>query len=147
MVNIISHKLKIGTSVTISFQNIKISFGLALANQYYERRDVLIIIWNEPQIKLKWFYRKHTLSTTIEGQKFIIEYHRTPFWTNEKPTLKLFLQEKANSWHGNVWKVMSNGSKIAAGFGYNTYCKRWFPRKYMRAFLNYQAKDYIRVTK
>ena len=105
-----------------------------------------IFIWDEQQIKFKCFYRQHTLSTTVDGQKFVIKYHRAPFWTYEKPTLKLFFKEKFKSWHGSVWKVMPNGSEIAAGFGYTTYCDMWFPRKYMRTFLNYQAKHYIRVT-
>ena len=106
----------------------------------------MVLIGDEPKIRFKWFYRKHTLTTIIDDQKFIIEYYRSPFWTYEKPTIKLFLKEKINSWHGNVWKVKPNGSRIAAGFNYSTCCKSWFPRKYMRAFLNYQAKHYIRVT-
>lgn len=96
--------------------------------------------------KFKWFYKTHTLSKVIDGQKFVIEYYRDPFWAYEEPTLKLFLKKKINWWHGNVWKEYPNGSRIAAGFNYSTCCKSWFPRKYMRAFLNYQAKHYIRVT-
>ena len=106
----------------------------------------LVLIGDEPKIRFKWFYRKHTLTTIIDDRKFIIEYYRSPFWTYEKPTIKLFLKEKINSWHGNVWEVKPNGSRIAAGFGFSTCCKKYFPRKHMRAFLNYQAKHYIRVT-
>ena len=105
-----------------------------------------MIIRSDVQIKFKLFYKNHFISTKINGRKFIIEYGRSPFWTYEKPTIKLFLKEKLHSWHGSVWEVRPNGSRIAAGFGFTTCCKKYFPRKYMRTFLNYQAKHYIRVT-
>lgn len=39
----------------------------------------------------KIMYKKYTLEcNTDSGRKYIVEYHRSPFWAYEKPTLKLF---------------------------------------------------------
>ena len=84
-----------------------------------------------------WFYRlmyrkKIIKLTTPSGADYIIEYHRSPFWTYEKPTLKLFFTEKCNTWHGQVWRVFKGGSRC----GFGTWCIHTpFPRHQMKGFL------------
>lgn len=102
---------------------------------------------SDVQIKFNWFYKKYTLSTEIAGRKFIVEYSRTPFWTYEKPSLKLFLKEKINTWYGSVWEVTPNGSRIAAGFNFGECCKAYFPKKFMKNLLECRAKHYVEVTR
>ena len=83
-----------------------------------------------------WFYRLMYRTRILKfkaesGRNYIVEYHRSPFWTDEKPSLKLFFKKKYTLWHGQVWEVFGNGK---CGFG--TYCVRtWFPRREMKRFL------------
>lgn len=102
---------------------------------------------SDVQIKFNWFYKKHTLNTEIAGRKFIVEYSRTPFWTYEKASFKLFLKEKINTWYGSVWEVTPNGSRIAAGFNFGECCKAYFPKKFMKNLLERRAKHYVEVTR
>ena len=83
----------------------------------------------------------------IDGRKFVVDYCRIPFWTNEKPSLKLFLKEKINTWYGSVWEVTANGSRIAAGFNFGECCKAYFPKKFMKNLLERRAKHYVEVTR
>lgn len=101
---------------------------------------------SDVQIKFNWFYKKHTLSTVIDGRKFVVDYCRIPFWTNEKPSLKLFLKEKINTWYGSVWEVTPNGSRIAAGFHFGECYRAYFPKKFMRNLLERRAKHYVELT-
>lgn len=93
------------------------------------------------------FYKIMYKSRTIEfkadsGRKYIVEYHRSPFWSYEIPTLKLFFKEKIKTWHGQVWEVFENGG--SCGFG--TCCIiTMFPRKEMKRFLNNEVKHLERI--
>lgn len=82
--------------------------------------------------------RKKTIEHTCDsGRKFIIDYHRSTFWSYEKPSLKLFFKEKLSLWHGHVWLVYGNGSK--SGFG--TCCiHALFPRRIMKRYLLNESK-------
>ena len=45
----------------------------------------------------KFMYHNKTIKLKADsGRTYIIEYHRSPFWTYENPTLKLFFKEKIN---------------------------------------------------
>lgn len=77
----------------------------------------------------------------------MVDYCRVPFWTNEKPSLKLFLKEKINTWYGSVWEVTPNGSRIAAGFHFGECYRAYFPKKFMRNLLERRAKHYVEVTR
>lgn len=84
-----------------------------------------------------WFYKlmyqKRTIKLTAEsGHNYIVEYRRSPFWTNEDCTLKNFFKQKFTLWHGQVWLVYANGG--SCGFG--TWSARTlFPRRKMKGFL------------
>ena len=81
--------------------------------------------------------RRKVLRYTCNGHPFIVEYHRTPFWTNETPSLKLFVKEKADSWHGQVWLEYPNGGRC----GFETiHIFSWLPRRRMLDFLKYEAQ-------
>lgn len=81
----------------------------------------------------KFMYRNKTIKLkTDSGRTYAIKYHRSPFWTYEKPTLKLFFEQKINTWHGQVWKVYPNGGSV----GFETICiTTLFPRHQMKKFL------------
>ena len=85
---------------------------------------------NRPLVRL--LYRNHRIHRTLNGVHYIVEYSRSPFWTYEKPTLRLFLTKKATLWHGQVWEVFPSGGRC--GFGH-TCIRAVFPRKQMRRFL------------
>lgn len=81
----------------------------------------------------KLMYRRKAVKLkTDSGRTYIIEYHRSPFWTYENPTLKLFLQKKFRTWHGQIWRVFKNGGRC--GFG-TTCIFTLFPRRAMKKFL------------
>lgn len=81
----------------------------------------------------KFMYRNKTIKLkTDSGRTYIIEYHRSPFWTYEDRTLKLFFQQKIRTWHGQVWKLCPNGGRV----GFTTVCIiEMFPRRQMKYFL------------
>lgn len=78
-------------------------------------------------------YRKRIIKVTANsGRKYIVEYHRSPFWAYEKPTLRLFFKEKYTTWHGMVWEVFENGGRC----GFGTWCiDTMRPRYEMKKFL------------
>ena len=81
----------------------------------------------------KFMYRNKIIALTApSGRTYIIEYHRSPFWTYEDRTLKLFFKEKIKTWHGWVWKLHPNGGKV--GFGTNCIYTM-FPKREMKKFL------------
>lgn len=82
----------------------------------------------------KFMYRNKVIKLKADsGRKYIVEYHRSPFWTYEKPSLKLFFKEKYAVWYGQVWEVFENGGRC----GFSTCCiKMLFPRKEMKQFLH-----------
>ena len=91
----------------------------------------------------KLMYRKRTIKfKAISGRNYIVEYHRTPFWTYEERTLKLFFKEKFNSWHGQVWEVFKNGGQC--GFG-TWYTQTIFPRRKMKEFLIAEVRRLERI--
>ena len=78
------------------------------------------------------FYRHYEIRTEIDGIRYMIEYSRSPFWTYEKPTWRLFLKEKLCLWHGQVWEEFPGGGRC----GFGTCCLRaLFPKKKMKQFL------------
>ncbi len=81
----------------------------------------------------KMMYRRKTIQIKADsGRVYIVEYHRSPFWTYENRTLKLFLKEKIKTWHGQVWEVFKNGGSC----GFTTICiTTMFPRHQMKKFL------------
>lgn len=83
------------------------------------------------------FYHVYTIEKNIKGTKYICEYHRSPFWGYEKPTLGLFFSDKLTTWHGQVWEVFPSGSRC--GFGSNCI-SALFPKKKMQKFLNTESK-------
>ena len=86
---------------------------------------------------LNHFYKIYTLEKDIADSKYIISYHRSPFWGYEDPSLKLFFRDKLCTWHGQVWEILPHGSRV----GYGTTCiKAMFPRKQMKKFLNRESK-------
>ena len=81
----------------------------------------------------KFMYRNKTITLKADsGRTYIVEYHRSPFWTYEDPTLKLFFKEKIRTWHGWVWLMYENGGRC--GFGTNCIITM-FPRCQMKRFL------------
>lgn len=81
----------------------------------------------------KLMYRKRVIKYTADsGRNYIIDYHRTPFWTYEEINLKTFFKEKFTSWHGHVWEVFPNGGSV--GFAGN-FMDALFPRRRMKRFL------------
>lgn len=42
----------------------------------------------------KFLCRRKISHYTCNGEPFIVEYHRTPFWAYETPSLKLFHKKK-----------------------------------------------------
>jgi hypothetical protein len=81
----------------------------------------------------KFMYRNKTIQLkTDSGRTYIVEYHRSPFWTDEDRTLKLFFKKKIKTWHGWVWKLNPNGGRV--GFG-STCIITMFPRRQMEEFL------------
>ena len=81
----------------------------------------------------KFMYRYKTIKLkTASGRTYIVEYHRSPFWTYEGRTLKLFFKKKIKTWHGQVWRVFENGGRC--GFGTNCITTM-FPRRKMKEFL------------
>lgn len=85
----------------------------------------------------KFLCRRKISHYICNGEPFIVEYHRTPFWAYETPSLKLFLKEKASSWHGQVWLMFPNGGRC--GFE-SIHMVSWFPRSRMRNFLKCEAQ-------
>ena len=86
---------------------------------------------------LNHFYKMYTIEKCIEGTKYMVEYHRSPFWGYEDPSLKLFFKDKLCTWHGQVWEIFPGGSRC--GFG-TTCIKALFPKKRMRRFLDQESK-------
>lgn len=92
----------------------------------------------------KIMYKKYTLEcNTDSGRKYIVEYHRSPFWAYEKPTLKLFLKKKMRTWHGQVWEVFKNGGRC--GFGTICLVDTLFPRRDMEKFLMHETSYLERI--
>lgn len=89
------------------------------------------------EIFLKFMYRRKSITLKMpSGNVYCVEYHRTPFWTYDKRTLKLFFKDKMNWWHGQVWRVFPNGGRC----GFGAWCiHATFPRKQMRKFLKAEA--------
>lgn len=86
---------------------------------------------------LNHFYKLYTEEKIINGTRYIIEYHRSPFWTDEKPTLKLFIKDKLRTWHGQVWEVFPHGSRC----GFGTICfMALHPKKIIKKFLDTESK-------
>ena len=86
---------------------------------------------------LKHFYKLYTEEKIINGTRYIVEYHRSPFWSYEEPTLKLFIKDKLRTWHGQVWEVFPSGSRC--GFG-TTCFAALNPKKRMKKFLDAESK-------
>ena len=86
---------------------------------------------------LNHFYHMHTIEKNINGTRYICEYHRSPFWAYEKPTIKLFVKSKLCTWHGQVWEVFPRGGRC--GFGSNCI-SALFPKKRMQKFLDTESK-------
>ena len=86
----------------------------------------------------KFMYRNHTITRKCKsGRTYIIEYQRSPFWTYEKRSLRLFFKEKMCTWHGQVWRVFENGGKC--GFGTRCVVGKLSPRREMKAFLVHET--------
>lgn len=85
----------------------------------------------------KLMYRKRIIKLTAEsGNNYIVEYHRSPFWTYDKLNLKTFFKDKFKTWHGQVWMVYKNGSRC----GFGTICiKTLCPYFEMKKFLNVEV--------
>ena len=82
----------------------------------------------------KLMYKKKTITRKCDsGRTYVVEYCRSPFWTYEERTLKLFFKKKIKTWHGQVWKVFTNGGKC--GFGCICLIDTMFPRRDMKKFL------------
>lgn len=82
----------------------------------------------------KLMYKKKTITRKCDsGRIYIVEYYRSPFWTYEERTLKLFFEKKIKTWHGQVWEVFTNGGKC--GFGCICLVDTMFPRSNMKKFL------------
>lgn len=81
----------------------------------------------------EYMYRTKTIKRKFkDGNTYILEYHRSPFWAYEKRSLKLFFKEKFDLWHGYVWLVYESGSRC----GFGSCCFRsFFPKRRMRKFL------------
>lgn len=81
----------------------------------------------------KFMYRQKTITLkTDSGSTYMVEYHRSPFWTYEDRTLKLFFKKKIKTWHGQIWLVYPNGGHC----GFATNCIiTMFPRRQMKKFL------------
>lgn len=90
------------------------------------------------------FYRKKHIKRKINNEIFEIEYHRLPFWTNEKPSWKLFFTEKLNYWVGQVWRVFPNGGKC--GFGHISIISLC-PKRYMKKYLIKESDRIYQLTK
>ena len=86
---------------------------------------------------LNHFYKLYTEEKDINGTRYIVEYHRSPFWGYEEPTLKLFIKDKLLTWHGQVWEVFPGGSRC--GFG-TTCFTALFPKKRMKRFLDTESR-------
>lgn len=86
---------------------------------------------------LNHFYKVYVIEKNINGTRYICEYHRSPFWAYEEPTLKSFIKDKLRTWHGQVWEVFSKGSRC--GFG-TTCFTALFPKKRMQKFLDTESK-------
>ncbi len=86
---------------------------------------------------LNHFYKLYTEEKIINDTKYIVEYHRSPFWGYEEPTLKLFIKDKLRIWHGQVWEVLPNGGRI--GFGAECFMAL-YPKKIMKRFLDAESK-------
>ena len=92
---------------------------------------------------LNHFYKLYTEEKIIDGTRYIVEYHRSPFWSYEKPTLKLFIKDKLRTWHGQVWEVFPGGSRC----GFGTICFAALnPKKRMKKFLDAESKWVYRCT-
>jgi hypothetical protein len=82
----------------------------------------------------KLMYRKHVIKRKCSsGRTYVVEYHRSPFWTYEERTLKRFFKEKVGTWHGQVWEVFENGGRC--GFGTICLVGTLFPYFAMKKFL------------
>ena len=81
----------------------------------------------------RFMYRKRVMKvTTSSGKNYIVEYHRSPFWTYDKRNLRTFFKDKFKTWHGQVWMVFPNGGRC----GFGTICiKTIFPYRQMKDFL------------
>lgn len=85
----------------------------------------------------KFLFRTHRLRYRIGDVVYEVEYYRSPFWVDEKPSVKLFLEEKLRIWHGQVWECFDGGGRC--GFG-TTCIWTLFPRWKMKKFLRTEAK-------
>ena len=94
-----------------------------------------------------WFYRfmyrqRVMKVTTASGRTYILEYHRSPFWTSDTPNLKTFFKDKFKWWHGQVWLLYKNGGRC----GFGTWCtKTMFPYKEMKDFLAAEVNHIERI--
>lgn len=86
---------------------------------------------------MKVAYRTHRLRYKIGDTTYEVEYHRSPFWAYEKPSVRLFLKKKLRTWHGQVRECFDGGSRC--GFG-TTCIWTLFPRMKMKKFLCTEAK-------
>lgn len=82
--------------------------------------------------------RTHRLRYKIGDVTYEVEYHRSPFWAYEKPSVRLFLKKKLRTWHGQVWECFEGGGRC--GFG-TTCIWTLFPRKEMKKFLHAEAQN------
>ena len=91
----------------------------------------------------RFMYRKKIIKLKADsGRNYIVEFERSPFWTYEKPSLRLFFKEKYSTWHGQVWLVYKNGGKC----GFGTWCTRTlFPHREMKKFLRAEMHHLERI--
>lgn len=93
---------------------------------------------NMVELFYRIMYRTHNITVEApSGRIYCVEYHRSPFWTYDKRTLKVFFKDKFKTWHGQVWEVFPNGGRC--GFG-TTCIIQVFPKKHMREFLLREVK-------
>lgn len=90
-----------------------------------------------------FMYRKKRIGLKSgSGRNYIVEYRRSPFWSYEKPSLKLFFSEKINTWHGEIWLVYENGGRC----GFGTNCLRTiYPGHKMKKFLVREVNNLERI--
>lgn len=92
----------------------------------------------------KFMYKKKKITRKCDsGRTYIVEYYRSPFWSYEDRTLKLFFKKKISTWHGQVWEVFQNGGKC--GFGCICLVGTIFPRCDMKKFLVRETDQLERI--
>ena len=94
-------------------------------------------------IFIKPFYKKHKIRRVIDGIVYEVEYHRSPFWTYEKPSIILFFKNKLCTWHGQVWEVFPNGGRC--GFATSFVRNKMFPRKRFSKFLDVESRHIHKI--